>query len=277
MKCSNCNKSISKEKAEYCPSCGHEVGKPIDGSNPNSEYKNNSLTTGKKILVGIFVLFLASLSIGNFSEESNTDTLDNETDPVTENQPTPLNEKQDTQKPLTEVVDSTSGSYGEGQLYRNSEHNFRIRFPEGWEVTRGEGKHVTREAVSPEGVGSVNVLVKEIPYEGPYEGLDIRDIMESPESYKNDLVNESLDRFSDVEVLDYGMTQLANRPAFWMKYSGSYNALDLSVRMTQMYFQLLEGNKIYNLTAGAASDRFDRMQSKMMPSIASFVIEDYYE
>jgi len=85
MKCSNCNKTISKEKAEYCPSCGHEVGKPVDGSNSNSEYKNNSLTTGKKILIGVFVLFVGSLSIGGLSRESNTDSLDSETNSVTEN------------------------------------------------------------------------------------------------------------------------------------------------------------------------------------------------
>ena len=35
----------------------------------------------------------------------------------------------------------------QGELFRDPEHNYRIRFPSGWEIVDGDGEHIKKKAI----------------------------------------------------------------------------------------------------------------------------------
>jgi len=159
-----------------------------------------------------------------------------------------------------------------GNLYRNTKYNFRIKFPENWDIKVGDGPNIVQKAV--QGNNTISVGVKEIPAEYGDKSATIKDIMTLAE-YKDSILEGVKEKFPGAKLLDYGETKLDNVSTYWVKYSAPYSVLDISVEGTNLQYQLLHENILYFITAGTLSDEFSSSEVEFKKSIATFVTENY--
>ncbi len=177
-------------------------------------------------------------------------------------------------KDIDLVTTDKSSDYSEqsGNLYRNTKYNFRIKFPEGWEIKPGDGPNILQKAVS--GNHTLSIGVREIPAEFGDKTATIKDVMTLAE-FKDVLLQGVQEKFPGAKLLDYGESKLDNEPTYWIKYTAPYTALDITVQGTHIQYQLLNENIFYFISAGSASDEFSTAEPDFMKSIATFVTENY--
>lgn len=156
-------------------------------------------------------------------------------------------------------------------LYRNTKYNFRIKFPEGWEITSGDGPNILQKAVR--GNDSISVGVREIPSELVDHSTTITDVMTLDE-FKDSTYEGVQEKFPESKLIDFGESKLDNSPAYWVKYSTTYSVLNTTVEGTIIQYQLLKNNIFYSITAGSIPSEFPKAESEFMKSISTFVIEN---
>ena len=159
-----------------------------------------------------------------------------------------------------------------GNLYRNIKYNFRIKFPEGWDIKPGDGPNILQKAVK--GNHTISIGVREIPAEYSNKTATIEDVMSIVE-FKDTLLEGIQEKFSGAKLIDYGESKLDNNPTYWVKYTAPYTVLDITVQGTHLQYQTLNNNILYTISAGSTSDEFDAIEQEFMKSIATFVIENY--
>lgn len=168
-----------------------------------------------------------------------------------------------------------SNDYSEqdGNLYRNTKYNFRIKFPEQWDIKSGDGPNIIQKAVKEN--NSISIGVREIPAEYSDETATIKDVMSLAEFKDSFSSKEFQKNFPGSELLDYGETKLDNKTTYWVKYSTPYSVLDVNVEGIILQYQLLHKNIFYFITAGTLPVEFNIMESEFKKSISTFAIEDY--
>lgn len=173
---------------------------------------------------------------------------------------------------LVKTNKSEDFSEQSGDLYRNTRYNFRIKFPEGWEIKSGDGPNILQKAVKEN--SSINIGVREIPAEYSDETATIKDVMSLAE-FKDSIMEGIQEKFPGAKLLDYGETKLDNIPTYWVKYSAPYSALDINVETVNLQYQLLNKNIFYFITSGTLVSEFSAMEPEFKKSISTFVIENY--
>lgn len=173
---------------------------------------------------------------------------------------------------LMQTDKSDYHSEQDGNLYRNTKYNFRIKFPEEWDIKSGDGPNILQKAVK--GNHTISIGVREIPEEHGDKTATIKDVMSIME-FKDTLLEGIQEKFSGAKLIDYGESKLDNNPTYWVKYIAPYTVLDITVQGTHLQYQVLNNNILYTISAGSTSDEFDTIESDFMKSIATFVIEDY--
>ncbi|EKD99436.1 MAG: hypothetical protein ACD_22C00256G0009 [uncultured bacterium] len=164
---------------------------------------------------------------------------------------------------------SIENSQVDGNLYRNTKYKFRIKFPEGWEIKQGDGPSIVQKAVS--GNHSLSIGVKAMDVGNSYTIKDILTIDE----LKMSIVDSMQKQYPDIKVLNYGETKIDNIPAYWIKYSMSYSAMNVTFKAVNTQYQVLKGDNYYFITAGSTADEFDSVERDFVKSVSSFVFEDY--
>jgi len=159
-----------------------------------------------------------------------------------------------------------------GNLYRNINYNFRVKFPEGWEIKPGDGPNILQKAVSSN--STISVGVREMPADLIDKNATIKDLM-SISDFQDSLIEGVREKFPGAILLDYGETKLDNLPTYWMKYSASYSVLDNNIEGTHLLYQLLHKNILYFISAGGLSSEFEAMEQEFKKSISTFVIENH--
>lgn len=166
-----------------------------------------------------------------------------------------------------------SNNYSEltGNLYRNTKYNFRIKFPEGWEIKPGDGPNVVQKAVK--GNNSIMVIVREVSTEEKDKPATIKD-GGTLDEWKNNMIEGMREKYPDIKLLDYGETKLDNIPTYWNKYSATYSTLNMNVKGTNLSYQLINKNIFYNITAATLSDEFSTSEAEFKKTISTFVVEE---
>lgn len=160
-----------------------------------------------------------------------------------------------------------------GNLYRNTKYKFRIKFPEGWEITPGDGLNILQKAVK--GNHTISIVIRELPVGFNDEKLSIKDVFTLKE-FENELFNESyLQKYPEAKIIDSGETKIDNLPAFWYKMSFFSSALDITVDIVGLWYVLLYKNVFYFISAGTAAEEFVDIEPEFKKSIVTFVLEEY--
>ena len=155
----------------------------------------------------------------------------------------------------------------DSNLYRHHTHKFRIKFPEGWAIRRGDGPATLVKAVDDKGA-SININVKTIPASaGPA----------SVSGVSRDETLESLRRaYSSVEMLQHHETRVSNAPALYMKYRATYSHIVGTVDFTMMQFIIPNNQSLLTLTCGAPTELFQEYESTFLGSVGTFILEDLF-
>jgi len=224
--------------------CGKEIEAPI--VRLKKKYTREEETTARRTtnklssLINILILLAAIASIAGFLYFYAENKLSG---PADKN---PNNE---------EIVEN---------LYRNTKYQFRIKFPEAWEIKKGDGPNILIKASNENG-SNINILVKDI-------GVAIGDV---DQMLTLDEWAESVyEKFPDAKILLKKETSIDNRKAFLVKYSLTYKALDKETNSTIYNVALTSNNFFYVITASAKTRLFEDEKLKMETSISTFVIEN---
>src|SRR3989344_814316 len=266
MFCEQCGKD-NKETSRYCQYCGAQVVRSNSGgseSNTREVDKANGDKTTKvirnivvAILIGLFLLVLVPYVARQDAQKSILEDIDNiESAPVDK---------------------SAEFSELKGNLYRNTKYEFRIKFPEGWDIKDGDGAYVLKKAVN--GNHSISVAVNEIPaeYANITNDIDTIESFQTIEEWKDEFVQGTKEGLSvtEMEVMNYGEAKLDNEPAYWVKLTIPYSVLDTTFNSTQITYQIFKNNKFYTISAGTLTDEYASAESHFMKSISTFVTEDF--
>lgn len=174
---------------------------------------------------------------------------------------------------IAELKTDKSDSNNEvvGNLYRNTKYGFRIKFPQGWKIGNGDGKHIVQKATS--GNGTILVMVFQMDLAGN-EGLSSIKDVGTVKEYVDMAMESPKQTFSDVKVINYGETKIDNRPAYWVEYSMTYETLGNKVKMTSITYSMAKGDTMYSIQSGTSSDDFEKIKPTFTNSISTFVFEN---
>lgn len=208
------------------------------------------------------------------------------------------------QKSTDENLTSTKTDKEEiiGNLYRNNQYKFRIKFPEGWEIEDGDGPHIVKKATKEGSTVLVYVrdffegeegqlMLDEMKREYKKEtGINISDSeakQAMAEITADDFSNEEfeemmsgvsdgiLSKYEGAKILNEEIRYLDNKKAFYVKSEISYRALDLEVQMIMVNYITLYNGNIYMVGGASPKDEFPIVEKQINPSIGSFVFENF--
>ncbi len=216
-------------------------------------FLRNKLSNPKTVIFGIALIIIGSVSYwGNRYEASQGDSLGSTevkeiaTDKGVEN---------------SEIV---------GNLYRNKKYGFRIKFPEGWKITNGDGAHIVQKATK--GYVTIAILVQQVDL-GKEKGVDSIKEVASLEEIVTGKIEEANQKFSNVKLLGSGETKIDNEPAYWVEYSSDYQALDVKVSTTNIEYTLFKDDTLYSVFSGADSKAYLATKPEIIKSVMTFVFE----
>lgn len=232
--CSYCQKT-SPHDSNFCVHCGKklqiaQVEKPVQRtiSKRVSSIFNALIFLAAIASIGGFIFFYVENKIGNSADKN------------------PLNE---------EII---------GNLYRNTKYKFRIKFPETWEIKKGDGPNILIKATNKNG-SSINILVKDT-------GVAIGEIDKM--MTLDEWAESVYEKFPDAKILLKKEISIDNRKAYLIKCSLTYKALDKTANSTVYNVALTNSNFLYAITATASSALFEDEKLTMETSISTFVIEN---
>ena len=243
--CDYCQKT-SPVDSNFCVHCGKKIVEEVVATSkpdePTYEIQNFQSGLVKKLssAFNIFILLAAIASISGFIYFYVENKIGTPTDK------SPTNE---------EIV---------GNLYRNTKYKFRIKFPESWEIEKGDGPNVLIKATN-ENASSINILVKDL-------GITIGaiDQMITLDEWAKSLY----EKFPDAKILLKKEISIDNRKAFIVKSSVIYKTLDKEANSTIYSVALTSDNLLYTITASAKTRLFEDERLTMETSISTFVIEN---
>lgn len=116
------------------------------------------------------------------------------------------------------------------------------------------------------------MIVQEFDFGG--ETLSSIKDVGSAKEFIDTTIEGAKQKFSDVKVIDYGETKIDNEPAYWVEYSSKSQVLDFNLEMTQLIYFIAEGNVMYSISAGTASDEYSQVKPKFYQTASTFVLEN---
>jgi hypothetical protein len=190
-----------------------------------------------------------------------------------------------------------STAISQEQLYRNEEHNFRIKFPKDWQIKDGDGPNVVKKAVS--SGSSIIILVKKIitpetinsirQESQEYSRLsdkEITDLLKDELDFNNYSDSEILElaesqvaelkqKFEDIRILEKSISYLDNKKFAYVKYSMSYRVQNIHARAIAIMYMTTHLGKYYQISGSSEAIKFNDLESTFIRSISTFVFEDY--
>lgn len=299
MFCTKCGNEID-EGANFCTNCGAKVGENKEEVTETKDAKKNNLQKGDLagiplgislawalglngiipyalgIMFGIFIarkmlngtkgwvqlifwiilitMFAFGSVMRSVNSEYNYSTFDSSKD-IT----------------ILDTDKSHETSQVSGNLYRNTKYNFRIKFPEGWEIRPGDGLHIVQKATYED--STISVVVQEFDLGG--ETMSSIKDTGSVDEFVNMAIEGIKQKFSDVKVIDYGETRIDNEPAYWVEYSANTQILDTVLDAKYLTYSIAKGTVLYTISAGTASDKYEEIKPFFTQSVGTFVLEKY--
>lgn len=182
----------------------------------------------------------------------------------------------------------------DGSLYKNKIYNFRIKFPENWEIEDGNGENVIKKAV--DGGSSVIIMVGELEdfwksllSEQEKNLLSDEELNEEVRTFQlEDFSDEDLNLFldeyvegqvgllPDSEILSKEIRYIDNRKALYLKIKQNYEVLDAQESGVTSRYVIFHNGKLFQIsgTHSLVPDNEEYKESAIEASMASFIFED---
>lgn len=170
-----------------------------------------------------------------------------------------------------ETDKNPNASQTQGNLYRNTKYNFRIKFPNGWKIESGDGINIVQKASFEN--STISIMIQQFDLNGSERFSSIKDTG-TLKDFIDTVTKDKAKKFSDVRIINYGETKIDNEPAYWVEYSINSQILDYQLKMTAIEYYIAKGNTIYLVSAGTASDEYSNLRPIFTQTIGTFVLEN---
>lgn len=162
-----------------------------------------------------------------------------------------------------------------GNLYRNKENHFSIRYPDGWEQTGGRGPHTVVVFNSKDG-DQINILVDNLPNDLKNVTIDQLTTQEI-KSVVDANYNQMKTNFDSTAVLhDSGTTYINNKKAIWCSISATQKNLDRTLKIRYLFYIIWHNGKMYQIGGGTSPEKYDNMKKVFENVAGSLIFEDKY-
>lgn len=156
-----------------------------------------------------------------------------------------------------------------GNLYRNKEHRFRIRFPQGWQIKDPDGEHIVTKAEL-HNTSQINILVRPITEITSLEQLSRSEQMD----YLEAAVTPAIEHL-DGQLVEKSVKYINNRPALYAKALVTYKRLAGDFPAINEQYMLIQNGTLYMITTTCLRTDYSDLKSTIYRSVGSFVIEDW--
>lgn len=150
----------------------------------------------------------------------------------------------------------------DGDVYKSREHEFEIKFPSGWDLSKGD-EGVAVVALDHKG-SSINVSV------GPYNGHD------PTEKELQLMVNAGAAAtkrdFPGAVIIAKGLRYLSGKKGPYQKFRVVYSAQGYSVTNITVNYTVFMNRRVYTITASAPLNSYVEIEPLLSASISSFVV-----
>jgi uncharacterized RDD family membrane protein YckC len=176
-----------------------------------------------------------------------------------------------------------------GQLYRNEEYGFRIKFPDGWEIQDGDGENIVKKAVK-DGSTILTLVNEDFLRElfaeevevsisdEEMQNIELNDFSdEEVKLFLENIIEGQLEAFSGSTILDKGVRCIDNRKSAYFKMNQVYRVQDIEVEgISENYFTIHRG-LLYQVAGFYSTIPLDESDKEQVinASLASFVFEDW--
>lgn len=157
---------------------------------------------------------------------------------------------------------------GAETVYRDSAHQFRITFPDGWESKAGSAISTVIKAVDAD-ENNINISLSP-PFPSQVFPGDLS------ESMSVELFLGIQEKLSNATLHKSKMTYLDNRKAIYMLFSGTRRVLDEKTRIKMMMVSTIHNNRVFTVSCGGGIDAFPAIEDICEKSISTLVFEDYW-
>lgn len=154
-------------------------------------------------------------------------------------------------------------------LYRNTDFKFRIKFPEGWKVSDGDGKNVVKKAEL-QGVGSINVLVKQGPNKLNGNDMSDADLI----SFGKQSIQPSLE-WGNGKLMATDVVYINNQKAIFTRSNIAFKKLSGTFITINDQYSIFKNGYMYVITANCLESKFDEVKSDIRLAVDSFVLEEW--
>ncbi len=166
-----------------------------------------------------------------------------------------------------------------GNLYRNNQYKFRIKFPDGWEIKDGDGQHIIKEATKNGSTILVSVidffdgksLLNELMNEANAEDFSDKEFKEMMSSFSDEI----LSNYEGAKILDESISYIDNQKAFYVKSEISHKALDIEIQTIMIHYITLCNGNFYMINGAFSKDDFSVIEKQINLSVSSFVFENF--
>lgn len=156
-----------------------------------------------------------------------------------------------------------------GTLYRHNGFKFRIRFPDNWTITKGDGPDVIVKSVDPNTGSSINISVVAMPGGGQ---LTINDL------FKRDELIKSLEEAYESKIYmdQYKLSKFSNYNSVEVDYRLDYSHLGSTYPLRCWQVMFVKNGYLFTITCGSSVQYFDLTKPSFASSLNSFIPEDSF-
>jgi hypothetical protein len=156
-------------------------------------------------------------------------------------------------------------------LYRNTKYNFRVKFPEGWDIKDGDGQHIVKKASNQD--SSINIGVTDVSNFPEADSIHSITEMLTLDEFIKSTEEEYRPKYPNYKLIDSGETKIDNLPAYFVTADVEYSALNTTVRARITLYELFYNKRFYFFSLASEREKYEESKKVLETSLSTFVIE----
>ena len=158
-----------------------------------------------------------------------------------------------------------------GNLYRNTKYNFRIKFPDGWEIKNGDGQHIVKKASNKD--SSINIGVTDVSSVPEADSIHSITEMLTLDDFIKSTEEEYKPKYPDYKLIDSGEVKIDNLPAYFVTADVEYSALNTTVQARITLYEIFYNKRFYFFSLASERNKYEESKRVLETSLSTFVIE----
>jgi len=159
----------------------------------------------------------------------------------------------------------------EKNLYRNTDHKFRVIFPPDWRVGKGAGPNTPVKALD-DGGAWIAITIRS---DKELADLDFGKFSQSDaEEYVAEIIQGQTNTWQAIKSLDVRKTRVGGKSAIQIKWRGTRSTVAGDLNRTFYQYQFMHLKRMFTITCGSPTEKFDQYTPTFLKCVFTFVFEE---